>query len=282
MRSPDPPHFMNEPRAILSLIIGLHAAACTESTTEPLTDDDRSDTGADVAADPPDAVTIGVDSGAEPDAATHTYDDISTAPDVAVDVPSVDVPPPDPNLCDQAQPRVENPWVPASGDIIMRDTTTGSLWNARGEAFSGPCEGVVLEQLPSHNAFWFSWSISRDGHPIWNQSEPNAAGAIEPDPAGDCLVPCDEIRSGGPPPDGIPALDVDGRWGRPAPARMVGASDDDAAYLANSDMVLGVYLDGQARASPVSPPRRNRRGPSSGGPVGGPTPNTRALSVRVS
>ena len=199
-------------------------------------------------------MTIGIDSGPEPDTEPDAEPDADTETDSSTDVaqdapPAPDVPP-NLGVCSQALPRVDNPWVPASGDIIMRDVDTGSLWNARGESFDGPCEGVLLSQLPSHNAFWFSWSISRDGHPIWNQDALNSAGEIEADAGGDCLVPCGEIRSGGPPPDGIPALDVDGRWDRPAPAVMVAADHSGAEYLVDDDMVLGIYVDGEARAYP--------------------------------
>ena len=237
-------------RSLFSAGVAYSAIACTQTTTESLAEEaDAADTGVDTPSST-DAVTIGIDSGAEPDAVIADAPP-DTADDVTIDAPpEEDTGPPDPNVCSQALPRVDDPWVPPTGDIVMRDTLTGSLWNARGEAFDGPCEGVLLSQLPSHNAFWFSWSISRDGHPIWNQDAPNSAGQIEPDPTGDCLVPCNEIRSGGPPPDGIPSLDVDGRWGRPAPAEMVAADHADAEYLADGDMVLGVYMDGEARAYP--------------------------------
>ncbi|MFT6395296.1 MAG: hypothetical protein ACJAYU_000038 [Bradymonadia bacterium] len=136
--------------------------------------------------------------------------------------------------------------------MILRDTLTDSLWNARGESFAAPCEGVTLTKLPSHNAFWFSWSISREGHPVWNRDEANSAGAIQADAAGDCLVPCNEIRSGGPPPDGIPALDVDGRWNRPTAAVMVAPEDPSAEYVRDDDLVLGLAIDGEAQAFPHS------------------------------
>ncbi len=53
-------------------------------------------------------------------------------------------------------------------------------------------------------------------------------------------VPVSEIRSGGPPRDGIPSID------RP---RFMSATD--ASYLAESDRVLGVEIDGIARAYPI-------------------------------
>lgn len=53
-------------------------------------------------------------------------------------------------------------------------------------------------------------------------------------------IPTGEIRGGGPPKDGIPAL-VD--------PKLVTAGE--AGFLKESDKVLGVYLNGVARAYPV-------------------------------
>ncbi len=33
---------------------------------------------------------------------------------------------------------------------------TGTIWNFKGEAISGPQNGLSLNQLPSYNAFWFA------------------------------------------------------------------------------------------------------------------------------
>ena len=57
-----------------------------------------------------------------------------------------------------------------------------------------------------------------------------------PDP----LVDFDEIRSGGPPPDGIPPID-EPRFLRPA----------DVDFLADNEPVLALEIDGDARAYPV-------------------------------
>lgn len=54
------------------------------------------------------------------------------------------------------------------------------------------------------------------------------------------LVPLDEIRSGGPPPDGIPSID-DPTFLRPA----------DVTFLGENEPVLAIEVEGDARAYPV-------------------------------
>jgi hypothetical protein len=56
----------------------------------------------------------------------------------------------------------------------------------------------------------------------------------------DAIIPEDEIRSGGPPKDAIPAL---------TSPEMVSA--EDAGYLAPDDLVVGVYLEGESKAYPL-------------------------------
>ncbi|MCH8008918.1 MAG: DUF3179 domain-containing protein [Chloroflexi bacterium] len=47
----------------------------------------------------------------------------------------------------------------ADGDLLMRDTGTGSLWSGlSGEAIEGPLTGTALRQVPSFYSFWFAWS----------------------------------------------------------------------------------------------------------------------------
>jgi hypothetical protein len=55
------------------------------------------------------------------------------------------------------------------------------------------------------------------------------------------LIPADEIHQGGPPRDGIPSID------RP---KFMAASDAD--FLADTDRVLGLARDGQAKAYPIA------------------------------
>jgi hypothetical protein len=40
----------------------------------------------------------------------------------------------------------------------MVDRETGSEWNFRGEAVTGPLTGQRLQALAAHNAFWFAWA----------------------------------------------------------------------------------------------------------------------------
>ena len=47
----------------------------------------------------------------------------------------------------------------------MKDKETGSSWNLLGEAFDGELKGKQLQQVPSHNAFWFAWAT------FWQDSE---------------------------------------------------------------------------------------------------------------
>lgn len=134
-------------------------------------------------------------------------------------------------------------WVPESGDFILRDVETGSIWNLSGRAIAGPLAGEKLEQLPAFNSFWFAWSAFYDGSEIWNRDVDNTPGSLTK--GDECLVDCDEVVMGCPSKDCIPALDHD------APdAPMVAAGDDGAAYLDDDDFVLGVEIDGEARAYP--------------------------------
>ncbi len=140
----------------------------------------------------------------------------------------------------------EATWVPTPGDFVLVDHQTGSLWNVRGEAFAGPLAGHQLAQIPAFNSFWFAWSVFYHGSELWSEEQPNQTAPLQPDRQ--CLVPCDEIRlacGGGK--DCIPALDFDGRDGRPV-AKMVAA--DEAGYLDPSAFVFGVAIDGEARAYP--------------------------------
>jgi hypothetical protein len=42
--------------------------------------------------------------------------------------------------------------------FLLRDQETGTTWNLKGEAIAGSLQGKRLQQLPSHNAFWFAWA----------------------------------------------------------------------------------------------------------------------------
>lgn len=58
----------------------------------------------------------------------------------------------------------------------------------------------------------------------------------------ECLVPCDEIVGGGPPKDGIPAIDS---------PRFISATDYESSGGTSEDLVIGVYFERKARAYPT-------------------------------
>jgi hypothetical protein len=203
---------------VCAAVVGLACAACSSSSTE-FKDQSQQDGGsllgdADVDRDP---VTLGVDTDGS----------------------------------DTAQPDLPGPAdggdavVPEGGEFVLRDHQTGSLWNLRGEAYAGPLAGQQLQQLPSFNSFWFAWSAFYHGSTVWNRDELNLPGAIERED--NCLVPCGEIRPACSGRDCIPALDYDGRDGRPV-AEMGTAAQGD--YLSETDTILGVVIDGEPRAYP--------------------------------
>lgn len=133
-------------------------------------------------------------------------------------------------------------WVPEAGEFVLQDRETGTLWNLRGEAYRGELAGEKLEQRPAFNAFWFAWSVFYDGSELWNREAANTTAEIRTGQK--CLVPCDEIVMGCPTKDCIPALSRGGE------AEMVAAESDEAAYLSDDAVVLGVAMDGEARAYP--------------------------------
>ena len=80
---------------------------------------------------------------------------------------------------------------------------------------------------------------------------PDVVPAAAPDEAGEPIsvmvtdgvrhtIPLDEIRSGGPPKDGIPSIDD------PVFARV-----QDAGFVSDSDIVMGLEIGGQAKAYPL-------------------------------
>jgi hypothetical protein len=91
-----------------------------------------------------------------------------------------------------------------------------------------PVEPFAVDQIASSPT-----DVAESGIDAWrNQSIP--AGFPEP------LIELDEIRSGGPPPDGIPPVDE---------PRFLNTADVD--FLADNEPVLALEIDGDARAYPV-------------------------------
>ncbi len=75
---------------------------------------------------------------------------------------------------------------------------------------------IILFAFPSLNGFASSWDFSKHN------------------------IPVDEIQSGGPPRDGIPAL-FDPKF----------VTADKADFIQGDEMILGVFLNGIARAFPI-------------------------------
>ena len=137
-----------------------------------------------------------------------------------------------------------SPLAISADDFAFIDRSTGSTFNLRGEAIDGPLadERRLLQPVAGFNLFWFAMSAFYPGAPIWR-------------PGGDIQVRDGELavdksgfRACGGGRDCIPSLPNRGRpsgnlaWARPG--------DGDAAYLRDLDLVLGVFIDGVARAYP--------------------------------
>ena len=122
----------------------------------------------------------------------------------------------------------------------FRDEETGSLWNLAGLAVDGPLAGTRLRQLPGYSAYWFAWSSFWPNTAVWGQQEGSgafAAAAFQPIESG--FLPDVPI-------DAIPPLDdpyAGFGWALFDPA--------DEVSLSDTDIVVGVEVDGDARAYPV-------------------------------
>lgn len=95
-------------------------------------------------------------------------------------------------------------------------------------------------------------TILTDSFPADLPLSPDVIPAVLPDEADPAMgimvtdgirhtIPLDEIKSGGPPKDGIPSID-----------NPVFAGVQDASFVADSDTVIGLEINGQARAYPLS------------------------------
>lgn len=134
-----------------------------------------------------------------------------------------------------------------SGQTLLCDLDTGSFWSLEGEALSGPYAGTQLSTPRVITSFWFAWSTFYGGSDIWNRDENNSATALGwqggPVDGGTCLVPCNEIRQAcGGGKDCIPAIDDAIAIWEPG--------DADLAFMNDTDLVVGVVMDGVVRAYP--------------------------------
>lgn len=116
----------------------------------------------------------------------------------------------------------------------LKDRETGSTWNIKGEAIDGPLKGKALSQIPSHNAMWFAWLAFWGNTEVYGSAQKGNGGEFR----NTIQFPQDKILSGGPPPDGIPAL---------TDPAVVSASQ---ASWGDEEMVSGVVMGTEARAYP--------------------------------
>jgi hypothetical protein len=161
--------------------------------------------------------------------------DSSTSPDEAADPPPAGggfTRPEEPTGPPLRDPRPAPETPPFEELLQFRDTQTGSIWNLRGEAVSGPLEGEQLDRLPSHTAYWFGWAS------FWQYGEEDGEGSISPNRFVE--VPEEEII-GTLAPDTIPPLDNPGF----VPVLQ-------AYHVDESDLVVGFVHNGDARAYPVN------------------------------
>ena len=63
--------------------------------------------------------------------------------------------------------------VQASGEFLIEDFKTGSVWNpVTGIAREGPLAGTKLEQVASHYEFWFAWKDYRPQTELYHGQGP--------------------------------------------------------------------------------------------------------------
>ena len=112
----------------------------------------------------------------------------------------------------------------------------------RGEAQAGELEGTRLRQMPAYSAYWFAWSSFWPNTSVWNALETD--GGIDSETF---TAISQREYVGDVPKDGIPPLD-DPPQDRGA-AQFVTA--EDAIHVNDEHIVVGVHLNGDARAYPV-------------------------------
>ena len=138
-------------------------------------------------------------------------------------------------------------WTPGAiteMDFGLVDRATGSTFNLRGEAVAGPLsdDRRLLKAAAGFNMFWFAMSAFYPGASLWHpdgdrqvqlgQLPDNKSGFRGCSGGRDCIPSLPNVG----PPTGALA------WTRPG--------EPAAAYLRDTDLVLGVFVDGVARAYP--------------------------------
>ncbi|MDX2018992.1 MAG: DUF3179 domain-containing (seleno)protein [Deltaproteobacteria bacterium] len=164
--------------------------------------------------------------------------DSPSSPGLPTPPPATSTPPPP----SSPQSYTWTPLEPKPGELVLRETTTNSIFNLRGEAIRGPLadEKRILTQLPGVNMFWFAFSVYFPGATVWGSTEPVRQASLPDDKTGS--IACGGGR------DCIPSLPNTGppRGG----LNFTNANAADASYLRDDDLVVGLFVNGVARAYP--------------------------------
>ena len=121
---------------------------------------------------------------------------------------------------------------------IMEDTE-GNTWDIFGFAISGPRKGQRLKAPNSLMGYWFSLATFYPGIEIYSSSDRGEFEGKLIQGTDNWLIPENEVRSGGPGKDGIPAI---------SKPRYDNASD--ASFLGIDELVVGMSDGSAAKAYP--------------------------------
>ena len=132
------------------------------------------------------------------------------------------------------------PRLPPGGSLVLVDRKTQSTFSLSGEAIAGPLaeQRRLLRQVPGVNMFWFAWSVFYPGSELWGHSQGVRQATLPETKTGD--LGCGGGR------DCIPSLPNTG----PPAGDLAWLRVDQAGYLDDDDLVLGVFYQGAARAYP--------------------------------
>ena len=115
----------------------------------------------------------------------------------------------------------------------IKDKETGTVWNIKGEAESGPLKGARFEQIAAYSAYWFAWASFWQGTQIWSSDGTSSENLVfrEVSP-GEIFQ--DLPKDASPPLDSPLFLNADESFG-----------------LFDDDIILGVAINGDAKAYPI-------------------------------
>ncbi len=121
--------------------------------------------------------------------------------------------------------------------LIMKDDE-GNKWDITGTAVEGPAKGQKLISMQSYMGYWFSWGTFFPGAEIYGNPD-ESQRMPRPYLNGDWLIPSNQVLSGGPGKDGIPAL-----------KNPHFLNKSDASFMNDEDLILGLVVGTDARAYP--------------------------------